>query len=311
MKRHFLLSILVACCLCGPFGCALVKRVGIDLLYRRANLPQNQVVENLSYAGQSFPADTERQLNLFLPRGTNWPVLIFVHGGNWDSGDKNLTVSGADVYGNIGRFYALRGIGVAVINYRLQPAVTWREQVRDVAAATDWVYSHIPQYGGNRGCIFLMGHSAGAQLVAHVALDSQPWITNQPVRKSIRGFISVSGAGLDMSDQKTYELGGNVSYYESRFRSDDSTDWQREASPVTYIERGAPPCLILYGGHEKEALKRQSQIFSRALSAQGVTNQIVIVPGQNHSRIVLTLSRADKVAGLAILRFIEEKCVAP
>src|SRR5439155_18980367 len=81
-------------------------------------------------------ADEKHRLDLFLPHGTNWPILIFIHGGGLTSGDKALRVSGADVYGNIGRFYASQGIGVAVINYRLQPKVTWREQAEDVAHAT-------------------------------------------------------------------------------------------------------------------------------------------------------------------------------
>ena len=310
MKKHFLFLILIAFFSCGIFGCAVAKRVGIGLLYQRSNLPQNQVVENLSYREQAAGSAPEKQLNLFLPNGTNWPVLVFVHGGNWDSGSKDLKVGGADVYGNIGRFFALRGIGVAVINYRLQPTATWREQVQDVGEATRWVYSHISKYGGNPRSVFLMGHSAGAQLVAHVALDAQRWITNKLARESIRGVISVSGAGLDMSDEKTYELGESFYYYQARFRSDNLSDWQRKASPITYIQRGAPPFLILYGGHEKSSLKRQSEIFSQALSGKGVTNQIVVVPGQNHSRIVLTLSRADKVAGSAILEFIERKCAS-
>ena len=50
---------------------------------------------------------------------------MFVHGGNWDSGDKNYRPGGADVYANIDRFDAARGLGVAGDNYRLQPAVTW------------------------------------------------------------------------------------------------------------------------------------------------------------------------------------------
>ncbi|MDP3130995.1 MAG: alpha/beta hydrolase, partial [Bacillota bacterium] len=70
-------------------------------------------------------------------------MIIFVHGGNWDSGDKNYRAGGADVYANIGRFYAARGIGVAVINYRPQPVVAWPAQVDDVRAAVTWVRANI------------------------------------------------------------------------------------------------------------------------------------------------------------------------
>lgn len=292
------------------FGCAAVKRVGIGIFYKRAALPQSQVMKNISYLESGAGVDPQHRLNLFLPKGTNWPTLIFVHGGGWDSGDKDLKVGGADVYGNIGRFFASRGIGVAVINYTLQPAATWREQVQDVARATSWVHSHCSQYGGNSQNIFLMGHSAGAQLAAHVALNSKLWITNESVYHAIRGVICVSGAGLDLTDKTTYALGENLSYYEARFRAGDSADWQREASPVTYIEPGAPPFLILYGGHEKDSLKRQAQLLSHALSEKDIKNQLVAVPRQNHTRIVLTLSRPDKTAGPAILTFIKTSGLA-
>ena len=72
------------------------------------------------------PCDSARHtLDLYRPASSSWPVIIFVHGGNWDNGDKNYRAGGADIYANIGRFFASRGIGVAVINYRLQPAVAW------------------------------------------------------------------------------------------------------------------------------------------------------------------------------------------
>jgi acetyl esterase/lipase len=299
MKTRFISIILltiVAGLLCG---CAIVKRAGIAILYRRQSLPQDQVLKNISYLATSGANDPERRLNLFRPASTNWPAVVFVHGGGWDSGDKDLKVGGADVYGNIGRFFAARGIGVAVINYRLQPAATWSEQAQDVADATRWVHSHILRYGGDPERIFLMGHSAGAQLADLVALDSKHWKTD-----FIRGVISVSGAGLDLTDQKTYEIGEKLSYYEARFRPGSAADWQREASPITYIHHGSPPFLFLYGGEEKASLKRQSQLLSRALSERDVENRIVVVPGQSHTRIVLTLSRDDKTSGPAILSFI-------
>ena len=68
---------------------------------------------------------------------------MFVHGGTWDSGDKNYRAGGADVYANIGRFDAARGLGVAVDNYRLQPAVVWPLQADDVRAAMAWVRGNI------------------------------------------------------------------------------------------------------------------------------------------------------------------------
>lgn len=286
-------------------GCAIVEYAGIALLYKKAPLADAQVKYDLPYIDHSVLA--EQQLNLFLPKGTNWPVFVFVHGGNWDAGDKGLRVGGADVYGNIGRFYAARGIGVAVINYRLQPTVNWREQVKDVAAATAWIHAHIAEYGGSPHRIFLGGHSAGAQLACHVALDPAPLAGQGLSPLIISGVISVSGAGLDMADQKTYDLGAKRAYYATRFGDNGPCEiWQREASPITYITSNAPSFLILYAEGESKALQRQSQRLSEVLKGGLVPCRLVVVPGQSHERMVLTMSRPDRTSAEAILDFIYE-----
>jgi acetyl esterase/lipase len=286
--------VLVASFLCA--GCTVVEHVGITLLYEKAPLPDTQVKYDVPYVDHSLLA--EQRLDLFLPTGTNWPVFIFVHGGNWDAGDKGLCVGGADVYRNIGRFYAARGIGVAVINYRLQPKANWREQVKDVAAATAWIHTHIGEYGGSPTRIFLGGHSAGAQLACHAALLSPSIIS---------GVISVSGAGLDLADEKTYQLGAKRAYYADRFGNNGPREiWQREASPITYITSNAPPFLILYAAGETKALQRQSQRLREVLENAHVSNRLVVVPGQDHPRMVLTLSRSDRTSADAIFDFINE-----
>jgi acetyl esterase/lipase len=284
-------------------GCAIVEHVGISFLYTEAKLPPNQIVRDVSY--HRGAASATHQLDLFMPEGQHWPVLIFVHGGGWTSGDKGLTVGAADVYGNIGRFYASRGIGVAVINYRLLPEVGWREQIEDVADAVAWVSSHITEYGGDNQRLFLSGHSAGAQLATRVALDSDPLRRRGLSASVICGVVAVSGAGLDLTDRRTYELGEDIAYYEKRFRDGGTDDsWQQAASPVSFTRHSAPPFLIIYAGGEGAGLQRQSYRLREALSGAGVMSTVTVVPGQSHERIVLTLSRSDKVAGPAILDFV-------
>jgi len=112
---------------------------------------------------------------------------------------------------------------------------------------------------------------------------------------------------LDLTDQKTYDLGEDVHYYEKRFRGNDPTEeWKKLASPVYFVNRNAPPFLILYAGGEKKGLQRQAQRLKEALDKQEVENQLTVVPGESHTRIVLTLSRPDKTSGPAILKFIEK-----
>lgn len=287
-----------------------VRRAGVAVLYRPAPLGNCQVVPDLNYCDDC--TGQKHRLDLYLPPTRNWPILIFVHGGSLNSGDKCLRVCGADVYGNIGRFYASRGIGVALINYRLQPQVTWREQVDDVARATAWIYTHAQNYGADCSRLFVAGHSAGAQLVTRIALDAQPLRQYGLSPTIIKGVVAVSGAGFDLRDEETYQLGRNLHLYESRFRCGDPTDqWKTTASPITFASPAAPPFLVVYSKGETKALQRQSNLLHTALREQGTESELVMVPGENHCRMVLALSRADKAAAPAILSFIQRFGTAP
>lgn len=296
MKR---IGLAVAVCVVVT-GCSVVNRVGVTLLYRKADLPATQIIRDLCYL-QPSPCDgPDQTLDLYMPITGQWPVIVFVHGGGWDSGDKDFRAGGADVYANVGRYYAARGIAVAVINYRLQPRVTWSQQVDDVRTAVSWVRSRAFAYGGLPERIFLMGHSAGTHLASVVALTASP-----EMQAAIRGVIAVSGAGLDLADEKTYQLGADRAYYAARFRNGDSSDeWQRRASPVRLVSPQAPPFLILYATGETKALQHQSQLLHAALEKNGVASRLVPVPGESHTRIVLALSHPDKVPARAILDFV-------
>jgi acetyl esterase/lipase len=289
--------------LCGMY--IGVRRAGMAVLYKRVSWPEQRILRDLPYRDDS--SDPKHRLDLFLPDGDNWPVMVFIHGGGLNSGDKSLRVCGKDVYGNIGRFYASQGIGVAIINYRLQPKVTWRAQVADAAQAVAWVYSHAATYGANTSRFFLAGHSAGAYLAVRVALDPDPLRRFGLSPGIVGGVVAASGAAIDLADTKTYELGQKAWHYAARFRCGDTTEqWKKEASAAWCAAPGAPPFLILSAERECEGLQRQSQLLHATLQRNNVPSEVVIVPGQNHCRMVLALSRADKPAAEAILRFVRE-----
>jgi acetyl esterase/lipase len=287
-------------------GCTeAVYRIGIPILYRRADLPEAQIVRDVRYWNGAGSDPEKNLLDLFLPTGSGWPVLVFIHGGGWTSGDKSLRAGGADIYGNIGRFYASRGIGVAVISYRLQPKVAWPDQLADAAHAVAWVQATVARYGGDPDTIVVSGHSAGAQLAARIALDPAPLAALGVPRQAIRGFVSVSGAGLDFTDAESWRLGQPRDYYEQRFRNGDASDaWMRAASPVQFIDAQSPPGLVIYAEGDSADLRRQGDVLAHALSVAGVPASKTVVPGSSHTRILLTLSRDDTVASQAIVRFV-------
>jgi arylformamidase len=291
---------------CGGFA----EWIAVRLFYREAVLARTQVYKDLNYWAGPSADQRKHRLDFYVPEGTGWPVLIFVHGGGWRSGDKALKFGGADPYGNIGRFYATRGIGVAIINYRLQPAVTWRDQVKDVGQALAWVYRHADNYGADKRGIFISGHSSGAQLATRTALDHESLQELSLPPRVPCGVIAVSGAPFDISDSKSYALGTDPVLYEKHFRAGESGDrWRYEASAINLVTPSAPPVLLLYGRWETEGLKRQNQVMYQALQAAGVPSQLVVTPWEGHFLIVAALSHPEKMASTAILDFIRTtKC---
>ncbi|MEM8993964.1 MAG: alpha/beta hydrolase [Acidobacteriota bacterium] len=303
-------------------GCAAFERLGMRVLFDPTAWPEDRVIQDVAYvdgADGADGADADKQkLDLFLPApdagAEPWPTLIFVHGGSWRQGDKDLAVGGREVYGNIGRFYASKGLGVAVISYRLQPGVTWRDQVDDVASSVRRVSELAAEHGGDPDSLFLSGHSAGAQLASFAAVGGGG--LDETERRRICGVVAVSGAGYDLEDEQTYRLGADPAFYEETFRIDAAdVDWMDRASVVARLGEidGPPPFLVFYAGRESQALHRQAKLLHAAVEAAGASSRLVEVPGLGHRRIVVELSQADAVLPGSVLDFVAEHrgCGAP
>ena len=87
-----------------------------------------KVVRNLAYYEGADADPVKHRLDLYLPRGQKgFPVLLFVHGGAWQVGDKNQF----GLYAALGRRLARHGIGMVSINYRLSPGVKHPEHIKD------------------------------------------------------------------------------------------------------------------------------------------------------------------------------------
>lgn len=244
-------------------------------------------------------ADAEKhRLDLFLPEGEGWPMLLFVHGGSLEKGDTSQRVVGHDIYRNIGRYYAARGVAVALVNYRLQPDVHWKEQVDDVARATDFVERQLERLGGD-GRLYLSGHSAGAWLVSRVALNHELWMEYGWHDDTVDGVISISGSGYDLTDELTWKWFGREKRWARRFSLvPGERSWKERASVVPLIHKGAPPFLLLHSKREHRALVRQNTLFCDALRESDVVCDREEIPGHGHRRMLLAISHDRRpVAG--------------
>jgi len=287
----------------------------LEPFYAPAQLAPGEAEVRLDVPYRSDPqADPSRhRLDLYLPTSARgWPMLAFVHGGSLENGDTAQRVAGNDIYRNIGRFYAGRGVGVALVNYRLQPAVTWLDQVDDVATATAWLVERAETLGGD-GRVYLAGHSAGSWLAAHVALDAEVQKRHGLGPDAVDGVISVSGSGFDLTDEPTWEMFGHEEVWRRRFSAgSDSSGWKERASVVPLIDSdGAPPFLLLYSSREWRALERQNRLLCDALLAAHARCRLEEIEGLGHRRMLLALSHANRPVAHRVLEELGVEESAP
>jgi acetyl esterase/lipase len=221
--------------------------------------------------------------------------LVFVHGGGWRSGDRHAPF---DVYGRLGRRFAAKGVLTAVISYRLAPDHKFPDFVRDVARAIGAVRSNAARYGGDQRRLFIMGHSAGAHLVALVACDPR-WLEEAGLAPArIAGVVSISGP-YDL--KQLAPTAPNMVI--GAFGRDDAV-WI-DASPATHLGSGSvPPFLVAYGRDDPEMLRSQGHAFAEALRVHGATVLEQVAEDRTHIGIIMQLGASDDPLGEAIVRFV-------
>ncbi len=163
------------------------------------------------------------------------PVVIYVHGGAWNRGDKANQLKN-----KINLFKSLNYVFVSV-NYRLSPfpyevnnpeRVMFPTHNRDIADAIKWVFDNINEYGGDKNNIALSGHSAGAHLVA--LTGTNPAFLNDVGLSfgNIKGIAVIDTAGYDV---KAKVENGNRLYINA-FGIDSNLNTQ--ASPIYNVVKG-------------------------------------------------------------------------
>jgi acetyl esterase/lipase len=249
-----------------------------------------EVVRDVAYYTGADADPVKHKLDLYLPQGArDFPVLFFVHGGGWHSGDKRYLF---DVYGNIARTFARNGIGTVVTNYRLSPKVRHPAHAQDVARAFAWTYRNIARYGGRADEIFVSGHSAGGHLVSLLATDPEFLQAEGLKTDAIRGVLALSGV-YDIPPGKLFA---------SVFTDDMAT--RRSASPLAHVNGRHPPFLIVYADGDFPTCDKMSEAFCEALRRHRCEAETVRVDKRDHISIVVRLVNQDDPATQAMLDFI-------
>jgi acetyl esterase/lipase len=281
-------------------GCGAVAWLGIALFYDEAELPGAQ-----QHLGIVYREATGTQLDLFVPaREPGWPVVLYAYGGGWKSGQRDYVIGGADVYRNIGRRLASLGVGVALIDYRLQPEVTWREQIDDVAAAAGWLHANVVRYGGDPEALFFAGHSAGAQLVTYAALERRRLESYGVAATAVRGIAPISGSGFDLTDPET----ASPAYFRERFGT--GPDWQNEASALRLVSAESPPLCAFVAEDDPPNLHVQAARLRERFASSGVPAELFEIPDVDHYTIVVAASQDGGLLPRRLVEFVGETLAA-
>jgi acetyl esterase/lipase len=220
------------------------------------------------------------------------PVMVMVHGGSFVHGDKAGQPGVARpplLYPKM-EYYTARGWVFVSINYRLTdralPAgharqVRHPDHIEDVAAAFAWLHANVARFGGDKRRIVLVGHSAGATLVALLATDGRRLAAHALALGDIAAVIALDGY-YDVEKRMP-----RAAPFMPLVFGDDPAAW-RDASPQFHVAPGKkiPPMLIVYnttGRDQDPAL--QSRAFAAQLRAAGADATAYEARGKTHADI--------------------------
>jgi acetyl esterase/lipase len=245
-------------------------------------------------ASASYAAGPRHGVDVYAPaQAQGAPVVVFIYGGGWKAGDRGM-------YRFLGATLAAAGMVCLVADYRVWPEVASPTFVEDAAQAVRWAKLHAGEHGGDPGKLFLMGHSAGAQIVAMLALNPSflGAVGLQPGR-DLRGVIGLSGP-YDFLPLQSDTLRAIFGPEEGRAAS----------QPINFVTPGAPPMLLATGDDDTTVLPRNSQRLAEKLRQAGNQVELITYAGVGHATIVGAF--AAPLGFIApvkqdVLRFIAER----
>ncbi len=251
---------------------------------------------DLAYASVS----STQRLDLYLPPVGDgpFPLVIWVHGGGWETGDKELTAAPFPL-GLLDHGFAL-----ASVNYRLSGEATFPAPIHDVKAAVRWLRANAAQYRLDPNRFGAWGSSAGGHLVALLgtstgaaALEGSE-LGNAGVSSRVQAVVDWFGP-TDLSrlaedaeavgcSSLAIRIHTSPQSPEARMMGapiDDRPDLAAVANPVTYVSADDPPYLIQHGAIDCIVPLPQSDdlegALETALGAGGVS--FIVLPATGHS----------------------------
>lgn len=241
----------------------------------------------------------ENQMDIYMPKkGSRSPVIIWIHGGDWISGDKKDVDKRPE-------YFAAKGYIFIAVNYRLYPRANHATQIQDLANAIVWVNENIIHYSGDKDKVFLIGHETGANMAMMVMAQEKYLKNASGSREMIKGVVTFEGEGFDipavLPDQgHKFQDACEVVIGKSK------RQWI-EASPVTHLknETFKTPVLIVYAG-TKTNTETEAKLLVKKLADEKITYKVAAYPDESGNSILRNVGKEEVKVTDDIMTFFYE-----
>jgi acetyl esterase/lipase len=216
------------------------------------------------------------------------PVILYVHGGAWISGDKS-NGEGAEFIPEL----AARGYIVAAVNYRLAPEYKFPAQIEDVKCAVRHLRANAAKYGIDPSLIGAVGASAGGHLVALLGTSdpssglegSCGYLDESSRVQAVADLCGPTDLAVLLFDVDY--VSWVEQYYDTAAEQvlgtrDPNAEIVSKLSPVTYVTSDDPPFLIIHGDEDILVPLSQAEILYNQLVAAQVSATLVVVQNASH-----------------------------
>lgn len=221
------------------------------------------------------------QLDLYSPKERKHPLpaILFLHGGGWTGGYRQI-------YHYYCVKFAERGYVVATATYRLAGEAPFPAAVEDTKCAVRWLRANAKKLGIDPNKIAVAGGSAGGHLAMMIGYSSDvPELDgkggNPDISSGVQAVVDLYGpTDLTAEEAKSRKevlnlMGGK--------KIDEAADSYRLASPVTHVTKGDPPTLILHGSIDTTVPIHQAELLVEKLKSAGVVYEYDRLEGWPHT----------------------------
>ena len=259
-----------------------------------------KLYKNIAYELPSVKGfdPTAHTLDIYAPVDTTEKkeVLVFIHGGSWNSGKK-------ETYRFFGKGFAKKGQVVVIINYRLLPKAIYTGMAMDCASAVKWVYENIDRYGGDKNKIFISGHSAGGHLAALISTDHK-YFDSLKCKDPVKGIILIDAFGLDIYSYLKHGYPNDETF---RFTFTRNAEQWKKASPLYSIKPSSARVILFRGGRTYPAIITDAANFHEAELKAGNSSQLVDVKKKKHIGMIIQFFNRRNPLYARIIDFMKLK----